>query len=87
MYHDAQITAQWWEQLLFSTGGKLELTKCFYHPILWHFDDEGIPSPLNRCEEAFRRHLGIVGSFLDSIDVSEEGLSWLRWFGSINVKN
>ena len=44
MYQDAQITAQWWEQLLYSTGGKLELEKCFYYPIMWHFDEEGIPS-------------------------------------------
>ena len=25
-----------WEKLLFLTGGKLELTKCFWIPIIWH---------------------------------------------------
>ena len=44
MYRDTQQTAQWWEQLLHSTGGKLELTKCFYYPIIWTFDKEGIPT-------------------------------------------
>jgi hypothetical protein len=34
---------QWWEQLLHATGGKLELTKCFYYLIYWVFDDDGIP--------------------------------------------
>ena len=43
MYQDTQKTAQWWEQLLQATGGKLELQKCFYYPILWKFDTEGIP--------------------------------------------
>ena len=43
LYKDTQITAQWWEQLLFATGGKLELTKCFYYPIIC-FDEEGVPT-------------------------------------------
>ena len=30
MYQEIQQTAQWWEQLLSATGGKLELQKCFY---------------------------------------------------------
>ena len=40
--HDSQTTAQWWEQLLYVTGGKLELPKCFYYMISWSFDDEGL---------------------------------------------
>jgi hypothetical protein len=28
-------TAQLWEQLLYITGGKLELSKYFYYPIIW----------------------------------------------------
>jgi hypothetical protein len=36
-----QDTAQLWEQLLYLTGGKLELSKCFYYPITWSFDSEG----------------------------------------------
>ena len=44
MYQDTQRTAQCWEQLLYATGGKLELNKCFYYPIIWQFDEEGIPA-------------------------------------------
>ena len=25
-------------------GVKLELSKCFYYPIIWKFDDKGVPS-------------------------------------------
>ena len=40
---DAQQLAQRWERLLWSTGGKLELTKCFTYIIHWVFDDNGKP--------------------------------------------
>ena len=43
MYQDTQQTAQWWEQLLHATGGKLQLTKCFYYPMIWQYDAEGVP--------------------------------------------
>jgi hypothetical protein len=33
--------AQWWEELLYTTGGKLELTKCFYYQLIWEFDTDG----------------------------------------------
>jgi Reverse transcriptase (RNA-dependent DNA polymerase) len=36
-----QDTAQLWEQLLYLTGGKLELSKCVYYPITCSFDSEG----------------------------------------------
>jgi hypothetical protein len=39
MTHSAQL----WEQLLHITGGKLELSKCFYYPIFWKFDRDGSP--------------------------------------------
>ena len=41
MIHDTQQAAQWWEQLLYVTGGKLELPKCFYYMIHWQFNNEG----------------------------------------------
>jgi hypothetical protein len=44
MIDDLTIVAQWWEQLLHASGGKLELTKCFYYLVKWKFDKEGIPS-------------------------------------------
>ena len=37
LQHDAQE----WEQLLAATGGKLELSKCFYYILQWKFDEEG----------------------------------------------
>jgi hypothetical protein len=40
---DMQEAAQWWEELLSTTGGKLELDKCFYYLIYWLFDEEGVP--------------------------------------------
>lgn len=40
--HEIQKTAQWWEQLLYATGGKLELSKCFFYVLQWDFDTEGI---------------------------------------------
>mgnify|MGYP000208384865 CR=1 FL=1 len=36
-----QEAAQWWEELLTATGGKLELDKCFYYLIYWLFNNEG----------------------------------------------
>jgi hypothetical protein len=44
MIEDLTIAAQWWEQLLNSSGGKLELSKCFYYLIYWEYNDEGIPA-------------------------------------------
>lgn len=38
---DLADTSQWWEQLLYSTGGKLELSKCLYYVLSWQFDEEG----------------------------------------------
>ena len=33
LLQQTETTAQWWEELLHSTGGKLELPKCFYYTI------------------------------------------------------
>jgi hypothetical protein len=38
---DLKRTAQWWEELLHSTGGQLELSKCFYYIIQWIFEPDG----------------------------------------------
>lgn len=42
--HDAQL----WNDLLYSSGGKLELTKCSFHTVTFEFDPDGTPrvSPL-----------------------------------------
>ena len=39
MTHDAQL----WYDLLFVSGGKLELPKCGYHLVYFDFDDAGLP--------------------------------------------
>ena len=59
LYKDTQQTAQWWEQLLHATGGKLELQKCFYYPIIWIFDEEGTPT---LSDEENNRELVIISS-------------------------
>jgi hypothetical protein len=40
---DTQMAAQWWESLLTATGGKLELSKCFFYLMYWVFNKEGEP--------------------------------------------
>ena len=41
LIRELEEAAQYWEQLLDTTGGKLELEKCFYYIIHWEFDSEG----------------------------------------------
>jgi hypothetical protein len=36
-------SAQHWEQLLYSSGGALELKKCFYYYICWIFNEHANP--------------------------------------------
>jgi hypothetical protein len=48
--HKLQHDARLWERLLQATGGKLELTKCFYYILHWKFDNEGEPSPMTKEE-------------------------------------
>jgi hypothetical protein len=38
---ETTVAAQWWEELLYTTGGKLELTKCFYYRLIWDFATNG----------------------------------------------
>jgi len=40
-----QLAAQWWEKFLDATGGKLELSKCFFYQLEWKFDQDGLPYP------------------------------------------
>jgi hypothetical protein len=39
-----QMDAQHWEKLLFTSGGKLELNKCFFCLLHWKFSEDGQPS-------------------------------------------
>ena len=45
-----QRYTQEWEILLAATGGKLELTKCFYYILCWDFDEEGVPRQMTKQE-------------------------------------
>jgi hypothetical protein len=44
---EAQQAIRWWEALLHSTGGKLELTKCFIYLQFWVYDEEGVARTLS----------------------------------------
>ena len=41
--------SQTWEKLLFSSGGALELSKCFYYIVYWKWVD-GLPKMLTNSE-------------------------------------
>jgi hypothetical protein len=41
---DLSHTAQTWEKLLYSTGGALGLSKCFYYLVPWIYDTRGDPT-------------------------------------------
>jgi ribonuclease HI len=40
---ELQANAQQWESILYSSGGALELPKCFYYIMDWSFDENGQP--------------------------------------------
>lgn len=52
--------AQWWENLLHSSGGKLELSKCFYYTFHWTFDQAGTASFSRKT--AFTRQVSMTDS-------------------------
>jgi hypothetical protein len=52
--------AQWWEQLLSTTGGKLELSKCFFYLMYWTFDNEGVAHPIHPTE--LNRNITLIDS-------------------------
>ena len=43
-------TAQHWEKLLYSAGGKLNFTKCNWYIVQWAWDENGIPSLMQQDE-------------------------------------
>jgi hypothetical protein len=40
-----------WKEVLEASGGKLELTKCFYYILTWKFDGKGNPVPTTIAEQ------------------------------------
>jgi hypothetical protein len=47
---ETQQAIQWWEGLLHATGGKSELSKCFFYMQYWVFDQEGYARALTPAE-------------------------------------
>ena len=46
-----QGATQTWAKLLEASGGKLELSKCFYYVLSWKFTNEGCPIPMTIQEQ------------------------------------
>ena len=46
-----QVATQTWSKLLEASGGKLELSKCFYYVLSWKFSNEGEPIPMTFEEQ------------------------------------
>ena len=49
-----QTDAQHWERLLFISGGKLELNKCFFYLLIWKFSDDGTPSLMTKAQLPYK---------------------------------
>ena len=45
-----QTDTQHWERLLFISGGKLELNKCFFYLLIWQFREDGTPSLMSKAQ-------------------------------------
>jgi hypothetical protein len=60
LLQDTAEAAQWWESLLYATGGKLELSKCFFYLVFWVFNDEGKPRMLK--PEEWPQNVEVVDS-------------------------
>ena len=46
--------AQRWAELLQASGGKLELTKCFYFLLIWLFKPDGTPMPTPKSQLPYK---------------------------------
>ena len=51
MLPHAQHDCQTWNDLLWCSGGKLELPKCSYHVLRFEFLPNGIPKPVKDCSD------------------------------------
>jgi hypothetical protein len=53
--------SNYWAGVLSATGGKLELTKCFYYLLTWKWDKQGNPLPQSMQEQELRSNtIGIT---------------------------
>ena len=57
MLPHAQHDCQTWNDLLWCSGGKLELTKCSYHVLRFEFLPNGVPKPVRDCTDL---HLNVI---------------------------
>ena len=55
--HHLQKRAQFWEKLLFTSGGKLKFKKCFWYLIKWNWDNNGNPELASIAETPASVHL------------------------------
>lgn len=51
LVHQLQEDTVLWSQLLEASGGKLELTKCFYYVLSWIFDKRGRAIPTSIADQ------------------------------------
>lgn len=47
LHHDMVI----WQELLEASGGKLELSKCFYYILHWNFNEHGDAIPMTKSDQ------------------------------------
>ena len=52
LHHDMLI----WQELLEASGGKLELSKCFYYILSWKFNRDGDDIPMKIVNKYFIQH-------------------------------
>ena len=64
---EATTMAQWWETLLWHSGGQLEFRKCFLYVLHWTFDPTGVPRP---ATVQHLRDLGVSVSLTNSDDAT-----------------
>ena len=61
-----QVATQTWSKLLEASGGKLELSKCFYYVLSWKFSNEGEPIPMTIEEQEHEQYPKITITDPDS---------------------
>jgi hypothetical protein len=44
-----------WKDMIEASGGKLELSKCFYYILSWKFDEEGNAIPMSIPDQQKQR--------------------------------
>ena len=66
MQHDAQL----WNDLLWTSGGKLELPKCGFHAIYYKFDTHGLPVMVHQTHQS----ITIVNAHGAQVPIKEKNI-------------